>query len=71
MSATAWRLDTSDRERAEMAACLNCPLPECYGRRHIECALWDPWICARELEREIWAAVARSRQGMGREREAV
>jgi hypothetical protein len=40
--------DVSGQERAEIDVCLNCPLPECVGRRHADCPICDPQIVINE-----------------------
>lgn len=66
MSAAAYRRGVSEREREEIQVCLNCPLPECVGKRHMDCPIFDPKIVINEMilkwNAEVSSALRRLRK---------
>lgn len=62
MSAKAWQYGLTAIQRKEADVCLNCPLPECVGRRHMDCPICDPQIVINEMTLK-WRAEVTSALG--------
>ncbi len=60
MSALAYRRGLSQAQAAERDVCLNCPLPECVGRRHADCPICDPNIVIAEYTLHLRGQVTRA-----------
>jgi hypothetical protein len=60
MSALAWKRGLSHTQEQERDACLNCPLPDCVGRRHADCPICDPQIVIAEYRLHLRGQVTRA-----------